>query len=69
MELNPTFKAAWMNSTLRAWSIATRPWSFTASIVPVALVGASLYNTGYVQANDINLLSLVRIYALNAFFV
>ncbi len=33
-------KASWMNPALRAFLVATRPWSAPASLVPVAMAGA-----------------------------
>ena len=42
--VRPTTKmSAWMNSSIRNWLIALRPWSFPASIVPIALTGALMY--------------------------
>ena len=38
-----TEQTAWMNPSLRRWLIATRPWSFPASLVPVALAGAATH--------------------------
>ena len=41
---SPTLKqSAWMHPTLRAWLISLRPWSFPASIGPIALTGALLH--------------------------
>jgi 1,4-dihydroxy-2-naphthoate octaprenyltransferase len=40
----PTLKqSAWMHPTIRAWLISLRPWSFPASLGPVALAGALLH--------------------------
>merc|ERR1711871_164906 len=39
----PTTKpSAWMNPVVRAWLVSLRPWSFPASLGPVALAGAVL---------------------------
>jgi len=38
-----TKQTAWMPHTLRTWLIALRPWSFPASLVPVALAGAATH--------------------------
>lgn len=50
---------AWMNPTLRAWLVAMRPWSFPASLVPVALAGALIHKQPHaVDGTPVSLLSL-----------
>ena len=40
----PTLQqSAWMHPTIRSWLISLRPWSFPASLGPVALAGALLH--------------------------
>ena len=40
----PTLKqSAWMHPVVRAWLVSLRPWSFPASLGPVALTGALLH--------------------------
>ena len=36
-------QSAWMHPTVRSWLISLRPWSFPASLGPVALAGALLH--------------------------
>ena len=36
-------KSAWMEPTIRTWLISLRPWSFPASLGPVAVAGALLH--------------------------
>ena len=50
MKQRPTNKpTAWMDTTIRNWLIALRPWSFPASLLPIALAGTILYQDKTVE--------------------
>ena len=43
-----------MQRTLKDWIVASRPWSFTASLIPVIAIAAYLYYTNDGQGNWLN---------------
>eukprot|EP00729_Bicosta_minor_P002784 gene2784-29664_t len=45
-DIPTTRKSTWMAPWIRAWLIAIRPWSLTASLVPVCVTGALLHEAG-----------------------
>jgi 1,4-dihydroxy-2-naphthoate polyprenyltransferase len=53
-----TTQSAWMHPVVRAWLVSLRPWSFPASLGPVALAGAVLHRPPAAAAAPLPLLTL-----------
>ena len=48
------YQCPWMNKDVRRWLVAMRPWSFPATLVPVALTGAVLHKSHGVDLLTLN---------------